>query len=83
VIDCVFQDIDGKKIILDYKTDTIEGRYQGGFDEAKDELRERYKLQLSLYRKALESIWEEPIDEAYLFFFDGAHVMKIEINDDE
>ncbi|MBU9711506.1 helicase-exonuclease AddAB subunit AddA [Evansella tamaricis] len=77
VIDCVYEDADGKLVLLDYKTDKIEGRFPGGFEEGKEVLKERYSVQLSLYLQALESIWKETIDEAHLFFFDGAHVLTM------
>ncbi|MBU9719929.1 MULTISPECIES: helicase-exonuclease AddAB subunit AddA [Bacillaceae] len=78
VIDCVFEDEEGKLVLLDYKTDTIDGKFAGGFDEAKEVFKERYGIQLSLYRQALETIWREKIDQAYLYFFDGGHVLEME-----
>ena len=77
VIDCVFEDSQGT-VLLDFKTDAIHSRYKGGFEQAKVDLKERYRLQISLYGKALEEIWKRPIEERYLFFFDGGHLLKLE-----
>jgi ATP-dependent helicase/nuclease subunit A len=76
VIDCVFRDESGI-VLLDYKTDGIHDRYEGGFSEAKQVLEERYKVQIELYTRALESIWKEKVSEKYLYFFDGGHVLKL------
>ncbi len=53
VIDCMIEEEDGITLI-DFKTDTIEGKFPGGFEQAKPILEDRYKVQLSLYAKALE-----------------------------
>ncbi|MDX8343483.1 helicase-exonuclease AddAB subunit AddA [Rossellomorea sp. YZS02] len=76
VIDCVFRDESGI-VLLDYKTDGIHDRYEGGFPEAKPVLLERYKVQIELYTRALESIWKEPVSQKYLYFFDGGHVLEL------
>jgi ATP-dependent helicase/nuclease subunit A len=75
VIDCVFEDEHGT-VLLDYKTDTISGKYKD-FEVAKKVLEDRYKVQVELYAKALESIWKKPIKEKYLYFFDGGHLIKL------
>lgn len=77
IIDCVFEDEKGL-VLLDFKTDGIHDRYKGGFEEAKSILEERYKVQIELYKKALEEIWKKTVNESYLFFFDGAHIMKMD-----
>ncbi|WP_147533189.1 helicase-exonuclease AddAB subunit AddA [Bacillus marasmi] len=77
IIDCLFEDEYGQTILLDYKTDSITARFKGGFAEGEPILRERYQLQLQLYERAIESILQKQIDEKYLFFFDGGHVVKM------
>ncbi len=42
VIDCMIEEEDGITLI-DFKTDTIAGKFPGGFDQAKPILEERYK----------------------------------------
>nr|WP_263328380.1 helicase-exonuclease AddAB subunit AddA [Neobacillus sp. Marseille-Q6967] len=77
IIDCVFEDEDGL-VLVDYKSDSITTRFKGGFEQAKPILEERYRLQINLYSKALEHIWKKKVKEKYLFFFDGAHILKLE-----
>ncbi|UCZ55122.1 helicase-exonuclease AddAB subunit AddA [Bacillus shivajii] len=77
VIDCIFEDENGKIILVDYKTDKITGKYKS-FEDAKEALLGRYELQLSIYSGALEEIWKRDIDESILYFFDGGHVLNLE-----
>lgn len=77
VIDCIFIDETGKLVLLDYKTDKIYGRFPGGFAEAEPVLRNRYDIQISLYVEALETSWNEAVDEAHLIFFDGPHIITM------
>ncbi|MCM3690252.1 helicase-exonuclease AddAB subunit AddA [Neobacillus niacini] len=77
IIDCVFEDENGL-VLIDFKSDGITDRYKGGFIQAKPILKERYRLQINLYTKALEQIWKRKVNERYLFFFDGAHILKLE-----
>jgi ATP-dependent helicase/nuclease subunit A len=76
VIDCIFEDENGLTLI-DYKTDTITGRYKGGFEEAKPILEERYRTQIELYTKAIEYIWKKPLTNRYLYYFDGGHLLEV------
>jgi ATP-dependent helicase/nuclease subunit A len=77
IIDCVFEDENGL-VLIDFKSDGITDRYKGGFIQAKPILEERYRLQINLYTKALEQIWKRKVNERYLFFFDGAHILRLE-----
>lgn len=76
IIDCVFEDENGI-VLIDFKSDGISDRYKAGFDQAKPILEDRYRLQINLYTKALEQIWKRKVNERYLFFFDGAHILKL------
>ncbi|NRD78384.1 helicase-exonuclease AddAB subunit AddA [Bacillus sp. BRMEA1] len=76
IIDCILEDENGLTLI-DYKSDGITDRFKGGFAQAKPILEERYKLQLNLYSRAIEQIWKQSVAEKYLFFFDGAHILKL------
>ncbi|MDQ0339679.1 ATP-dependent helicase/nuclease subunit A [Caldalkalibacillus uzonensis] len=76
VIDCLFRDEQGL-VLLDYKTDAISGRFPGGFEEAKPVLLERYQVQLELYTRAVEEIWQEHVTEKYLYFFDGGQWLAV------
>lgn len=76
IVDCVFEDEHGL-VLLDYKTDGISGRFKGGFAEARQVLENRYKIQINMYTRALEQILKREVNERYLFFFDGAHTIKL------
>lgn len=76
IVDCVFEDEHGL-VLLDYKTDGISGRFKGGFAEARPVLENRYKIQIDMYTRALEQILKREVNERYLFFFDGAHTIKL------
>ncbi|MFS0824245.1 helicase-exonuclease AddAB subunit AddA [Bacillus sp. 1P02SD] len=75
VIDCIFEDEKGI-VLIDYKTDTITGKFRS-FEDAKPELEDRYRVQLELYSKAIEHIWRKPLNERYLYFFDGGHLLEV------
>ncbi len=77
VIDCLFEDESGL-VLIDYKSDAITERYKGGFQQAKPILEDKYKIQVNLYTKAIEQIWKRKVNERYLFFFDGAHFLKLD-----
>lgn len=76
VVDCVIEDEEGV-ILLDYKTDVIQGKFPGGFSQAKNILAERYQVQLRFYERAIEEIWKKPITHKYLYFFDGGELLEI------
>jgi len=62
IIDCYF--VEGEKIILvDYKSD-----YVG--EKSIEEMKNRYKIQMDIYRKALEKSFDVKVAEAYLYLFD-------------
>ncbi len=77
IIDCILEDEHGL-ILIDYKSDRITDRFSGGFETAAAILKKRYKLQIDLYAKAIEQIWKRKVTEKYLFFFDGAHILKLD-----
>lgn len=77
VIDCLVEDEEGL-VLIDYKTDTITGRFDNGFEEAERVLRNRYKDQVALYGKAVEEIWKKELKEKYLYFFDGNQLVKMD-----
>lgn len=77
IIDCIFEDEQGSIVLLDYKTDAITNRFTNGFEGAREILADRYRMQLQLYTRAIESILQKKVDERYLFFFDGAHVLEM------
>jgi len=72
VIDCLFREEQGL-VLLDYKSDRIlDGRYE--------QTAERHRFQLELYAEAASAILGEPIAECFIFFFDGAQAVRINLN---
>ena len=61
VIDCWFDTGDGL-VLLDYKTDYVPGG-------RSDIIRDRYKVQIEYYTKALEKITGKKVTERYLYLF--------------
>jgi ATP-dependent helicase/nuclease subunit A len=57
IIDCYFVEQD-QIVLLDYKSDRI-------YDE--EELKERYRIQLQLYKTALERAMGLPVKEVYIY----------------
>ena len=77
IIDCLFKDEKGL-VLLDYKTDAVTGRFPD-FQAAKPVLLARYRTQIAWYKRAIEEITREKMDECYLFFFDGGHLVKVDV----
>ena len=63
IIDCWFEERDGL-VLLDYKTTHISpSRFEG----AKKEIADRYRMQMKLYREALEEATGKTVKESYLY----------------
>lgn len=69
VIDCIFREGDGW-VLLDFKTDAVRGNRHA-------ETAERYRLQLDLYARAVESLWGKPVAGKYVYFFDGNTAVRL------
>lgn len=76
VIDCLFEDEQGI-VLLDYKTDAIKGRFNEETVAVEEILKNRYRVQIDLYTKAVEDILRRPLGEKYLFFFDGGYLINM------
>jgi ATP-dependent helicase/nuclease subunit A len=76
VIDLLFEDEQGT-VLLDFKTDAISGRFPEGPEQIERVLTERYQVQIELYSKAIEHIWKKPLNEKYLYFFDGGYLVQV------
>ncbi len=61
IIDCYFEEEDGV-VLVDYKTDYIR---DGELEKAK----EKYKVQLEYYKRAIEEITGKKVKEKYLYLF--------------
>ncbi|WP_347861206.1 helicase-exonuclease AddAB subunit AddA [Salimicrobium sp. PL1-032A] len=71
IIDLVLPYKDGY-ILLDYKTDKLDG------SESEKKLAARYRTQISIYTRALESIRKKRVHKRLLYFFDAAKVVEVE-----
>lgn len=60
IIDLYFVNDDGNVVLVDYKTDYVESGKEF-------ELVEKYKSQLELYKKALESALNTRVDKVYIY----------------
>ncbi|MGB9678851.1 MAG: helicase-exonuclease AddAB subunit AddA [Thermoanaerobacteraceae bacterium] len=61
IIDCFFEEKDGL-VLLDYKTDFVKkGR--------EKEIANKYKIQIDLYSRALETLTGKKVKEKYLYLF--------------
>ncbi|MEQ8236377.1 MAG: helicase-exonuclease AddAB subunit AddA [Syntrophomonadaceae bacterium] len=70
IIDLCFHE-DGHMILVDYKTDRVT-------PQNRQEIIERYRIQLSVYREALEKIKMMPVKESYIYLFDSEEAVKID-----
>ena len=62
IIDCYFVE-NGRIVLVDYKSDYVGA---GGIEALKN----RYKIQIDIYRKALESSFGMEVSECILYIFD-------------
>ena len=67
VFDCVFEDGDGKLVLVDYKTDYITPEEMNNREAAYRKLRERHSRQLGYYKEAVRLIFGRYPDETYLY----------------
>lgn len=58
IIDLYFIDENDDIILVDYKTDYVQ---------SEEELKEKYKIQLEIYKKALEEALQKPVKEVYIY----------------
>ena len=60
IIDLYYIDKNGKLVLVDYKTDYVEA-------EKENELVEKYKEQLYLYKDALEKALNRKVDRMWIY----------------
>lgn len=61
VIDCYFEESDGI-VLVDYKTDYVP-------KGAEEDIKERYKIQISYYSRALEMLSEKKVKDSFIYLF--------------
>lgn len=76
IIDCLY--FDGTSyVLLDYKSDAV--LYQSDTREvAHERLRERYRIQLQLYREAIETIWNIRVDRTLIYSLDLQEIVEVD-----
>ena len=67
VFDCVFEDADGRLVLLDYKTDYMSYEERQTPELGRRKLKERYHLQLKYYREAVLRLFGRYPDETYIY----------------
>ncbi|UTH14432.1 helicase-exonuclease AddAB subunit AddA [Macrococcus equipercicus] len=72
MIDCVFI-YEGKYYFVDFKTDRFIARRGQSKAEVAEQLKQRYKIQMQFYKKALEEMVKEPVT-GFLYFFEYQEV---------
>ncbi len=70
VIDLLITTKDNKKIIVDFKTDKVEN---------EQELIDRYRVQLEIYKKGVEVSCGEEVKSMYIYSFNLNKAIKLEI----
>jgi len=69
VVDCLFEEADGL-VLVDYKTDALKGQNPEGAAE-------KHRFQVEQYAEAVSAISGLPVKETYVYFFEGAQVVRI------
>ncbi|MFB5661766.1 helicase-exonuclease AddAB subunit AddA [Alteribacillus sp. HJP-4] len=70
-VDCLFEDQEKGLVLVDFKTDSVLSRFDGDTSKAKQLLKSRYQNQIDIYREAIASIWNRPVEQAYIYAFEG------------
>jgi len=68
IIDCYFEEPDGL-VLIDYKTDYVTF-------ENIDTIREKYRIQVEYYSKALERIAGKRVKERYIYLFSNGNILE-------
>lgn len=71
VFDCIFEDEQGF-VLIDFKTDHVRW-----VNDVQTLMIERYRVQMELYRRAIEQIWKKRVDECYIYVFDCAQLFPM------
>ncbi|WP_337874651.1 helicase-exonuclease AddAB subunit AddA [Exiguobacterium sp.] len=75
IIDCLY--FDGTSyVLLDYKSDAVVHLSESR-EDAHERLRERYAIQLQLYREAIETIWEICVEQTLIYSLDLQEIVTV------
>ena len=67
VVDLMFEDENGRFVLVDYKTDRLTDYERAHPEAGKKTLRERHRNQLTYYRDILSEMAPSPIDETLIY----------------
>lgn len=67
VVDCFFEDENGRTVLVDYKTDRLSAAELADVALAAEKLVPRHRDQLLYYRRACEKMLGRPMDEVYIY----------------
>ncbi len=67
VVDCYFEEEDNI-VLIDYKTDYVS-------NGDRSDIKEKYKLQISYYSRALEMLTLKPVKERYIYLFSTGEIV--------
>ena len=73
IIDCFFEE-DGKLVLVDYKTTNIKSKEE--FQRRKDEIAQRYALQMEIYRQVLTEATGKEVKETCLYLTNIGEVIN-------
>lgn len=76
VIDIYYISKNDELVLVDYKTDYIKEKETG-----KEELTQKYKSQLDLYKRALEKALKRKVDKAYIYSTSLNECIEVEKNE--
>ncbi|WP_455330934.1 helicase-exonuclease AddAB subunit AddA [Exiguobacterium profundum] len=75
IIDCLYFDGDSY-VLLDYKSDAVT-HLSDSREEAHERLRDRYAIQLQLYREAIETIWNIRVERTLIYSLDLQEIVTM------
>lgn len=81
VIDSYLKTEDGSLLLIDYKTDRFRPLDKLSKDEQIESVKARYRFQLSLYREALISATESPVNRTGLVLLDFEKVVWLDADE--
>jgi ATP-dependent helicase/nuclease subunit A len=67
IIDCYFEEDDGL-VLIDYKTDYVP-------DGRSDDIKEKYRVQVEYYTRALERLTGKNVKEKYIYLFYNGEIL--------
>ncbi|MDY3239309.1 MAG: helicase-exonuclease AddAB subunit AddA [Anaerovoracaceae bacterium] len=75
VIDCCFEENDGQLVLVDYKTSRIRPDREP--EKEKQRIADHYRVQIDIYRRALETTTGKKVKEAYLYLTDSGELVEM------